>query len=206
MEMKYVQLETYKENILNLIRQGMTISLMLVHKMMKWGYVNDFRVVVNISERKGMFHYAGIVFQVYGDISQKSAWYMSLLTGNGRISSRKNVSTFMRKIHRLTTQCQLLTIVMPGLVDLPKEIILLGDRRCLIAIVKLQDKLQTLCFTNKTYEVEECIPEFERIDIKLIPFEHTPGVTNIAELLTQISACIEEVCMGSLWWKYPNYL
>ena len=69
---KLGQLETYNEDIWNYYRQGMKIGLRLVQIMIKNDYINYNKMVYE-------FHYGSIVFQVSGDVSQKSACYMSLL-------------------------------------------------------------------------------------------------------------------------------
>ena len=109
-------------------------------------------------------------------------------------------------MNSLVMLCHLITALLPGLVKLPKEIVMVGDSECTIATVEAEDTVLQPFFANHVSEVEEHIRGYEKTGVKVGPLMHTPGLENVADLATRGHATAEDMAPGSQWQDGPAYL
>ena len=109
-------------------------------------------------------------------------------------------------MNSLVILCRLITAILPGLVKLPKEIVLVSDSECTISTVESQDTVLQPFFANHVSEVEEHIRGFKSRGDRVGKLMHTPGLKNPADLATRGLATAADISREPEWQTGPAYL
>ena len=131
---------------------------------------------------------------------------VSLLAAKARIKSEENVLTPRREMDSLAVLCRMMTAVLPGLVQLPTMVVIVGDSKRTIAAEESKDTTVHLFLANYVSEVEEHIRGFRQAGVKVGPLVHTFGDQSVADLIMRGQTSIENVAPGSEWQDGPTYL
>ena len=91
------------------------------------------------------------------EVEKGESHVATLLAAKARINTGNKVSTPHSEMNSLVILCRLITALLPGLVELPKEVVLIGDSEATISAVETENTLLQPFFTNRVSEVEEHI-------------------------------------------------
>ena len=76
-------------------------------------------------------------------------------------------------------------MLVPGMPELPKKILIAGDSECMIPLVETKETILKPFFTNRVSEILKHFCDYESKGMKVEPLHHVPGEENPANLATQ---------------------
>ena len=129
-----------------------------------------------------------------------------LLASKARVTPPRRSSTPRSELSGLVLVCRLVTALLPGLVELPSRVSVLGDSECTINAVESEDNVLKPWFENRVSEVLEHLQDWEKRGIQVDPLQHWPGISNIADIVTKGQAGPKDVAPGSAWQQGPPEL
>ena len=137
-----------------------------------------------------------------GDLGETHT--VRLLAGKARVTPGSRMSTPRTEMRGLLLLARAITALLPGLVEKPAKISLLGDSQCTIASVDCQQHLLGTWFGNRVAEVIEHMRAWQEEGIEVDEIHHWPGLRNIADLGTKGKATLEEIGEDSEWQCGPK--
>ena len=75
-------------------------------------------------------------------------------------------------------------MLVPGMPELPKQILIAGDSKCMIASVETKETILKPFFANWVSEILKHFHGYESKGMKVKPLYHVPGDKNPADLAT----------------------
>ena len=115
------------------------------------------------------------------------------------------MSTPRTELQGLLILCRVITSVVPGLMDAPGQISLMGNLECTSA-VECEVRVLDTWFGNRVAEIRVQIAEWQRNEILVDKLHHWPWLSNAADLATKGRAVLEGVMSGSDWQDGPEKL
>ena len=76
-------------------------------------------------------------------------------------------------------------MLVPGMPELPKKILIAGDSECTIALVETKETILKPFFANRVYEILEHFRGYRSKGVEAEPLHHVPGEENPANLATR---------------------
>ena len=110
------------------------------------------------------------------------------------------------EINSLVMLARLITATLPGLVDKPESILIIGDSKCTIQSVEAEAKVLKDFFNNRCEEFEEHRRQCTRDEIDVEPLHYTASEDNISDLATRGEVSKKQIDEKSEWQNGPNYL
>ena len=98
-----------------------------------------------------------------------------------------------------------LTALLPGMVEAPSAINIIGDSSAAITILDCEHKILTPYFDSRVGEIQEHRAEWKKY-APVNPVLHTPGLLNPADICTKGKGTAVDIAYGSAWQRGPGYL
>ena len=125
-----------------------------------------------------------------------------LLGAKARIGSR---TIPKQEIDGCLVLHRFITAILPGMVDAPSAINIIGDSSAAITILDCEHKILTPYFDSRVGEIEEHRAEWKK-HAPVYPVFHTPGLINPADICTKGKGTASDIAWGSPWQVGPAYL
>ena len=127
-----------------------------------------------------------------------------LVSGKSKVAKTSKVPR--NEMNSLVMLGRLVTATLPGLVNKPKSLLVIGDSRCTIQSVEAESKTLKDFFNNRCEEWDEHLRHWAAGGLIVEPLYHTASADNIADIATKGKVSKVQVDKDSVWQNGPSYL
>ena len=124
-------------------------------------------------------------------VERQVEYHVQLVVGKAKIAKSSKVPR--NEMDSLVMLARLITAILPGMVEKPSSIMIIGDSKCTIQCVEAESKVLKDFFNNRCEEYDEHAKQWVRDSIDVEPLYYTPSEENASDIATKGEAVRKHV-------------
>ena len=122
-------------------------------------------------------------------VERQVEYHVQLVVGKAKIAKSSKVPR--NEMDSLVMLARLITAILPGMVEKPSSIMIIGDSKC--TIQEAESKVLKDFFNNRCEEYDEHAKQWVRDSIDVEPLYYTPSEENASDIATKGEAVRKHV-------------